>query len=1642
MNNLVILITTIIIIVMVIVYQIKKGTSGSDNSDTHTNGKGNGRDKSNTDTKGKGSGNNTSDDPSLMLDGKDIKSMKKIADDAKAKADADKKKADDAKARADADKKAADDAKAKADADKKAKADADAKASAAQKQLDDAKAKEAAINKDPNATKDVKANAAKAVDDAKAKALVSTSEAKSATKAATASADDLKKAIVNSAVSDSTAVKSAVTATDSASTASKIANAAASPSANVSGIGDDLKKGLKTTIKGLKKVKKNMSDFIQSAESKLKVPKSLNLYSTVRDPNQAFSRSSNKVADADFRKGCDRMSGLVRDNKGQLKKAPPIDPGQAPSSDFKKINTMTPEDEVKHAAKSVEKKTVSKVCGAMFDVGGIALDMYQMYDYSQTHSRTETAIFAAEQRLQMKMFDVGTKILSTSYKVGKVVVGAARTGATVSGVISTAVAETVSSELESTIARRAAQRGAQGAARLATRLATRAALQGTVSLMAPIMQSIAAGLTVAAGPVGAAIAAVVDGALLLGTLIYMIVEWIQNRKAVMRAKRIASAADSMDIASMQSLSNTLYYLAQRQVTVPETTENDDFILQNYVGVYESDEKNPNYDTYVMVYWSDLPVDIQILVANNDNDQGLMTFSEDVRNTIRDYFTKNQFYYFNELKQGSVSYVPSFKGYELFPTTVKTPTVEEYYAPINNGAGIMYKFLCNQTTESWSYIECIAMELGPYQFPYNPTIPNNSVTQTPGTTGFFFTNNIDAQNLMNPLNRFYDSYKLIYGTKNSLFINPYILIQKAKQLISMPDVSKFDFVPIDNIILQAFLDFCNDTTMYFNNLTKTIKNFFITQSINTRTLSTMVVKLYTFPDNSAQGSLFSPMDQFYKNLQTDPRIMNNHYEFSVETLDNYAYMFYLCGLDNTNTDPEKGTSFIMDSIFEKSNNTILNYNKWDSLYKYLQPYFYGKKLGSKTEFPSPPKGSLGDALNFGLNPALLNEKYPDNMFNTQGVYSQTEYTPKIYWTNKQTFTNVMRYIAGILSNMVWTDTGFALNVLGYIYETREYYSKLAKLYETEYADRWVATAMNMTKVKITPFDVRLPDYYVSNFANFNIDGKFLTEINNPCIISDGVVTSINDLKYDGTVSIETLSSYVDGINGCIGFSVDSTPDRNIRFYEIPVGVRADKICFKYTNSALMTYYKINSGILMQQGNKSVNASFTNFLVWYDDYTANPVRDYQITTYDPGMGKVLKNNWEIRSDTQVVGNLVYQGSNPQSVSTQADTPAWRARIYYLINNAKSNIFTYSPSTGIFIYYENNSFIVPADPDTPKDLIVYSISGNGNFLVSDNNYPNKTYTTKYAQLIPDSTKIIPKSSYYVPNNTFNTTRNPGTSFSNKEIAQNMLLCNLTKNCRGFDVDKNSNTFNLYYAQNLASKLDPSATNYFYSMSNVEPSNRGLNCSIGQGTALNPNHCFSFDWIWQMNDKSFIAISESNVYTMKTLTSRAVPYLRYNSFRFIIQLKDGSIFAAGLKYGNFFTAPFWGGMMTPNTNMSYKGHQATQDPVNGMVIVRNTSHVFCGMTNGPGSPSGMNVLVNRKYNSLTPDKHYNWIFVGADYRLYTLARIDASFPHELIKQDTNKYHFIQQLQDGTYVLIGTDNKLYTKHHITDNFRTDVLIL
>ena len=31
-----------------------------------------------------------------------------------------------------------------------------------------------------------------------------------------------------------------------------------------------------------------------------------------------------------------------------------------------------------------------------------------------------------------------------------------------------------------------------------------------------------------------------------------------------------------------------------------------------------------------------------------------------------------------------------------------------------------------------------------------------------------------------------------------------------------------------------------------------------------------------------------------------------------------------------------------------------------------------------------------------------------------------------------------------------------------------------------------------------------------FANFNIDGKFLTEINNPCIISDGVITSINDL----------------------------------------------------------------------------------------------------------------------------------------------------------------------------------------------------------------------------------------------------------------------------------------------------------------------------------------------------------------------------------------------------------------------------------------------------------------------------------------------------------------------------------------------------
>ena len=80
-----------------------------------------------------------------------------------------------------------------------------------------------------------------------------------------------------------------------------------------------------------------------------------------------------------------------------------------------------------------------------------------------------------------------------------------------------------------------------------------------------------------------------------------------------------------------------------------------------------------------------------MIANNDNDRGLYTFSEDVRNIIKDFMTANSFFYDNELGD-SVSYNPVTRGYIEDPVTIITPSISEYYAPMN-GQRNMYKYMC-------------------------------------------------------------------------------------------------------------------------------------------------------------------------------------------------------------------------------------------------------------------------------------------------------------------------------------------------------------------------------------------------------------------------------------------------------------------------------------------------------------------------------------------------------------------------------------------------------------------------------------------------------------------------------------------------------------------------------------------------------------------------------------------------------------------------------------------------------------------------------------------------------------------------------------------------------------------------------------
>ena len=117
------------------------------------------------------------------------------------------------------------------------------------------------------------------------------------------------------------------------------------------------------------------------------------------------------------------------------------------------------------------------------------------------------------------------------------------------------------------------------------------------------------------------------------------------------------------------------------------------------------------------------------------------------------------------------------------------------------------------------------------------------------------------------------------------------------------------------------------------------------------------------------------------------------------------------------------------------------------------------------------------LSTGITDNVMNLQSSINLFNTSGIYgsnpSQLNATV--------IFKTLVKFISNFLINILQIDVGFGMNIMGYFYKTKEYYTNLTKKYIPFYADRWIALALNMPKIIISSSDVRTPDYFISNFS---------------------------------------------------------------------------------------------------------------------------------------------------------------------------------------------------------------------------------------------------------------------------------------------------------------------------------------------------------------------------------------------------------------------------------------------------------------------------------------------------------------------------------------------------------------------------------
>ena len=1551
----------------------------------------------------------------------------KATDDAKAaqaKAAQAKIDADNAKNLADKNAKDAEDLKKANEAQAKDLADKQDKAIQAKKDAD---------LKTQNAI-DAKANAQTPAEHAAADSKIK--DAKDAqTKASIASdnhtnaiADSNTKAVTQTqtkaAASTANAESKAVTASNSSiqskiSTQSAVTEMKPKPSLdNVSGLGEDLsgvaKKvadaAKKEALKKLKMVKISMSKFITKASTQLGVLKPLSVYGRVNEPGNAMAHSGDELG-ADLEKNCDRLAGLEKDSTGNkieaLEKSP---------NEMKSVSTMTASDTAK-AATLAEKmgpaaKALFKGAGKVLKMGGPAIMAYQVFDYSKTHSRSETAMYAYEQRLQMQAFDLGAKAAGDAYKLGKTAYQASKEGVS------------IGEKLTENAAKKAAEKAAEeaiekGAISIAKKELEAAAQKLVCTLVRMLVvdseiEAVCSILTPIGEVVGTAVGYIVD----IGMLIYMAVEMILDHKKAMRLKKIASNSESMKIASKQSISNTLQYLLTRDITMPDSDADIGFISQNYVGIYDSTS-----DTFVMTLWSDMGLDDLINIANNNNECGMYIFTDDVRILIKNYMIDNTFFYYDELVAGSVTYSPYILGVQQDPIVIITPSVADYYGPINKGATTMYKFMCNTSTELWSYVKYFSIDtLKPYNFPLTggsitevPPTPAISsfagfaaVPASPGSAGYYFHDQIEAINLETPMNNFYTNYKQFYdpkNDKNKILLNPYTLVQKARQLLSMNDTSLFDFSDIDNRVLPLFIDFCNDTTHYFY-IPKNgeVKNIFITQSIDMGNVWKMVVKCHIFPNIDIQDSLFSFIDKFYKNMINDGRIIENHYELSIDYLDNIAYMYYMLGLDNAgvtglvnaqaagiNPLPVyNGTPTISDKDIDV-NTGMVNMNTQDMINRFYNLY---KQNNSKTVTSFPPVN-----------------KVPLDNFNNLNNYVDGPYTKtKLKWLGTDIFNSVYSTLAGILYCMIEVDKGFGMNVLGYIYNTKKYYQNLATKYLSHYGDVWIASAYNMIPATTGIFDNKLLEYFNAPFCNFYTPNTLIYPISDPCYHKfdnngNETIISLRGLIYDGSISTEQLAIWVDGIYNCMGYTV-GYPNHDIQFYEYP-RVNPDLLCLRASKDILFTFYKKLNPIRI----------FTDFLEDFRKYGQSDSKGI-INQFYPSVPILL--NYERRCGMQVVGKPLSFGSMGEIAYNDRKTFA-----NFINNYAKNgNPVTVNPLTYTIIQYEIGSYIVPSDdPNSP--IFVYTLPGANKYLENDPLHPDDVFTTKnISSLVPDQTKLIPTSNLTNKNNYSLTRSNPGLPFTNVEIAENYKICIETKDCKGFNADPKLANFNFFYPNKLLTTIDPKDTTNFYSMTNTLPGNSALVCESGIITTINPNACANLVSFTQLKDNTFIFINWDDrfVYTLKSLSFSRGIKTNIGNVNSITQLMDGTF--AGFTDDNYL--------------FSLKDLQSIKKISN---VVRGVQ-VICN--NGPssfillgrdlcvyGSEVGLDLVNDNSWKQITHSNKYNYISknkdgsmlcVGQDRCLYNNTNNSFYF-------NNKKYcdiYFAIQLNDLSYLVQKTDNKLY----------------